>query len=222
MPVSVHASCLFDSIQHAYLFRIWRFSPSHLKKFNSLGIAWANCLAKAHSNKLIFFNLLHRSRQFRARLEYPVPRWTALYRSTSSSSPTWRARAAPGLCQRLRFNSHPQAFISGAACGPPFADSAANPGEKSDAPSALAMVNLLARGVPLRQQVIDFRKIRPSQKVFPRKVPTSPTTGAGFTGCPNCVWKRWPLGKKAQPCYLPSADRLSSHGSSAGSRNLGY
>lgn len=108
---------------------------SNLTPWESYGqTAWPNPIPTSSG----FFSFLRWNRWFRARLEHPAPSWTALYGPAGSSCPTWCARAAPGLCQRFRFTSHPQVFISGAACGPLFADPAANPGEKSGALYALA------------------------------------------------------------------------------------
>ena len=57
--------------------------------------------------------------------------------------------------------------------------------------------------VPLRQQVIDFRQTRPSQRVFPRKAPTSPTTGAdGFYRLPKLCLKKMATGKESTPLPL--------------------
>lgn len=75
-------------------------------------------------------------------------------------------------------------------------DPAANPGEKLGVPYALARVNLLASDGLLRQQVTDFRHTSPFQKVFPRKAPTSPTTGAaGFYRLSNLCLKKMATGK---------------------------
>lgn len=157
-----------------------------------------------------FFNLLFWTWRFRARLEHPAPSWTVLDGPAGSSRPTWCAGAASGPCQRFSFTSHPQVFSSEAACGPPFADPAANPGEKkSDARYALVRVNLPGSGVPLRQQVMTSGGQAHLTESFQEKPqPPPPQEQMVFTDCPNCVWKIWPLGKKAQPGHLPSADRL--------------
>lgn len=50
----------------------------------------------------------------------------------------------------------------------------------------------------LIQQVVDFRQTRPSQKVFSRNAPTSPTTGAdGFYRLPKQCLKKMATGKES-------------------------
>lgn len=146
-----------------------------------------------------FFNLLFWTWRFRARLEHPAPGWTVLDGPAGSSRPTWCAGAAPGLCQRFRFTSHPQVFTSEAACRPPFADPAANPGEKkSGARHALARVNFTGQWRTFETASDDFRRTSPSHRVFPRKAPTSPTTGAdGFYRLPKLRLKKMATGKES-------------------------
>lgn len=134
--------------------KIWRFSS----KLSSLGIILANCQTKPQLNQLPFFFTscigLDSSELGWSTLHPAGP----LYRPAGSLHPT--PGAASGLCQRFRFTPHSQFLIFGAACQPPFADPAANPGEKSGAHFVLVRVNVLSSGVPLREWTIDFRQTR--------------------------------------------------------------
>lgn len=140
------------SIQFSMLTRsrIWRFSPSFLKQFSSLGVTRANCLAKPHSNQFWFFSFLCWAWQFRATLEHPAPHRTTLYGPLH-------------LCIQLDVPEQHQDYARGSDLPPTHKSS------------------LLEQPVDhflLIQQVIGFRQTRPSQRVFPRKAPTSLTTGA--------------------------------------------
>lgn len=118
---------------------------------------WQMVRPNPNSTSCFFFlHQLHCTGQFRARLDHPAP---TPYRPSGSLHPT--SGAASGLCHRFRFTSHSQFLISGVACQPPFADSAANPREKSGAPFPLVRVNVLSGAVPLGQWMIDFRQTRP-------------------------------------------------------------
>lgn len=135
--------------------KIWRFSF----KFSSWEPYSLIQRPNPNSTSCFYFLLhyLHCTRQFRARLLG----WSTLH----PAEPLWllhpTSEAASGLRQRFRFTFHSQFLISGAACQPPFADSAANPEEKSGVPFALVRVNVLSSGLPLRLWMTDFRQTRP-------------------------------------------------------------